>query len=729
MRTWGIIAVVLMCVVPAGVTPAAQGAETPDTQPAAIGQTPPRLSYTQGQVSFWRPGAQDWAQAQVNTPVAPGDELYTGSPGTLELQVGGRAFVRAWATTQVGLENQEPDFLQFKVTTGHASFDLRTLEPGRTVEVDTPNAAIIIEHTGYYRVAVTGERTSFIARRSGQAIVSPAGGAAVTVAPSEEVVIQGTADPQVTSYAAPPLDDWDRWNYARTDQLLDAVSARYVSPGMYGVDDLDLYGTWRVVPSYGPVWVPTAVPTGWVPYSTGSWMQDPYYGWTWVDSAPWGWAPFHYGRWVFVNGFWAWTPGPAAPRPVYAPALVAFYGGPDVQVGVGLGGPVVGWVALCWGEPLVPWWGPAGFIHRPWWGGWHGPRVVNDVVISNTSVVTVQSISLYRNAGVRSGVVVVSEGRFGHGPITSWRVTRVNAQDLQPIHTAPRLAATPGSFVPTATRGVRPPEQALRRPVVATRPPHHREGSASGAERSGGPPSFHSPAPHLVSRPPQEESAPAPPRAPFGQSTVERPTADRVQPSSPPAPKGQGRSGRGPASPPPTSHQGPAAQPQAPQAARPTPPVPQARTSPKTEESKRPAPALATPPAVTGQVPPEQHRVPQGARPTAPRPQASTPPKAEAAKRPTPEAASPPAATPKGPAAQPQAPQAAGPTPPVPQGPGHAVKAPRQPARGLPGEPASHLSPNRAETGKTSREGRRAPEPPAPPQGGSEKQPGGRGGG
>jgi hypothetical protein len=500
------------------------------------------------------------------------------------------------------------------------------------------------------------------------------------------VVIEGAASPQVTSYAAPPLDDWDRWNYSRTDQLLDAVSARYVSPGTYGVDDLDHYGSWRVVPTYGPVWVPTTVAAGWVPYSTGSWMLDPFYGWTWVDSAPWGWAPFHHGRWVSVDGFWAWTPGPVAPRPIYAPALVAFYGGPNVQVSVGIGGPVVGWVALCWGEPLVPWWGPANF-HRPWWGGWHGPRVVNNVVIGNTSVVNVQNINVYRNAGVRNGVVVVNENRFGHGPITSSHVTYVDGRNLQPSHAAPALSATPASFVPTAHRGIRPPEETLRRPVVATRPPHHWEGSASGAERRAGPGGVPGASPRLVSRPPQQESTPALPRAPFGQSTVEHPTGDRVQPSAPPRPEGSRHQGRGPTSPPPASPQGSADQRQAPQVARPTPVVPQAPTPQKPEEAKRPGPGPTGPPAATKQAPPAQ-QAPQVARPTPAIPRA-----------------------------------------PTPQSPGHRAETRRQPSRPLPGEPANHLSPNRAKAGKPSGEGRRPSGPPVPPQGGPEKQPGGRGGG
>jgi len=532
MRYPGIIGLIIVLCMSAGVAPAVQQFDTPDQQPTAIGQTPPRLSFVDGQASFWRPGAQDWTQAQLNTPLAPGDQLYTGSPGNLELQIGSRAFVRGWANTQIGLENQEPDFLQFEVTTGYTSFDLRTLEPGRTVEVDTPNAVFTIDHAGYYRVDVNGERTSFIARRGGQATVTIGSGESLTIAPSEEVVIEGTAIPQVTSYTAPQLDEWDKWNYARTDYLLETVSARYVSPEIYGAGDLDPYGTWRIVPAYGPVWVPTAVPAGWVPYSTGTWILDSYYGWTWVDTAPWGWAPYHYGRWVFVNGFWGWAPGPVLVRPVYAPALVAFFGEPGVSVAIG-GGPVVGWVALGWGEPLVPWWGPRGFIHRPWWGGWGGPHVVNNVVINKTTVVNVQNITVYRNAGVPNALVAVNKNHFGRGPITSARLAKADAKSFRPIHAAPKIDATPASFKPSASRGIRPPEASLKRSVIATRPPQTAAGPDLTKKPNKGQDRVSRPQ-QLVGVPKQREPGPALPRPHFGNSKVERPMDDRAPRSSPP---------------------------------------------------------------------------------------------------------------------------------------------------------------------------------------------------
>ncbi len=716
MHTRGIIGLLLALGVLTAVAPTLQAADAPTPEQAAGDQTPPRLSYVDGQVSFWRPGAQEWAQAQVNTPLAPGDQLSTGSPGNLELEIGVHAFVRGRGNTQIGLENQEPDFLQFKVTAGAAAFDLRGLEPGQMVEVDTPNAAFTIEHPGYYRVEVAGERTSFITRRTGRATVIPASGEAVVIAPSEEVVIAGTASPQVASYAAPKFDDWDKWNYARTTALLDAVSARHVSPGTYGVSDLDRYGTWRVVPTYGSVWVPTSVQPGWAPYSTGSWTQDPSYGWTWVDTAPWGWAPYHYGRWVSVGGFWAWAPGPVVARPVYAPALVAFFGGPSVRVGLSIGGPVVGWVALGWGEPLVPWWGREGFIHRPSWNGWGGPRVVNNTVITNTTVVNVQNINVYSNSSVQNAVVAVNENRFGRGPITSARVAQVDAKSLQLIHTAPQVAATPASFVPTATRGIRPPEASLKRSVVATRPPHRQPEAAAGAERTGGPAGVPAPAPRLVSVPQQREPASVLPRPPLGQSKAERPMADLTRPPSPPGA--------------PATRQAPPQPPRAPQVASPSPTAP-----------KPPAPGATAPPPLTRRPEAPQVASPSPAAPAPPAAlvQPPSPQKQDVLRRPDKGAESVPPGTRQAPPQPGRAPQVASPSPTAPKPPAPGATAPPPstgrpkaatlPARPLPGEPANRLAPNRAET-KTSQPVKRQPSPPPGPlQGAPEKAPRERQGG
>src|SRR6185503_3099869 len=190
--------------------------------------TPPRLSYAEGEVSFWRPGAEDWSEARVNTPLAAGDALYTGPEANLELEIGARAFIRAGEETQIGVANLEPDFLQVEVKGGQASVDVRSIPAGHTVEIDTPNAAFTIENSGYYRIDVDDDTTTFTTRRGGRASVTPAAGAALAIASSETVVVQGGETPTVETYMAPDMDDWDRWNYTRTDRIIDSMSARYV---------------------------------------------------------------------------------------------------------------------------------------------------------------------------------------------------------------------------------------------------------------------------------------------------------------------------------------------------------------------------------------------------------------------------------------------------------------------------------------------------------------------
>jgi hypothetical protein len=295
-------------------------------EPGAVGRPPPRLSFVDGQVSFWRPGAEAWAEARVNTALAPGDELYTGAPGNLELQVGARAYVRAWGRTQLGLVGLEPDFAQLEVTTGHVSLDLRRIDPGRTVEVDTPDAAFTLEHPGYYRITVGEGRTSFIARR-----------------------------------------------------------------------------------------------------------------------------------------------GVGAPR----------------------------------------------------WLGRGGPRIVNGVVVTHTTVVQAHDVRVYRNAGERHAITAVPRDRFGHGPVPPARLTP-DAAPLEPVRGRPDVPPARASLVPHGIPGPATPPTA---------------------------------APRLVPAPPRAEGVPSAPRPPFGSGTIERqrsappPRPDRTPPPAP---------GSRPAAPPPAAARPPA---------------------------------------------------------------------------------------------------------------------------------------------------------------------------
>jgi hypothetical protein len=435
-----------------------------DNQPDMV--SPPRLAVAEGNVQFWRPGEDAWEPAALNAALAEGDAIYTGADGTVELQIGPRDFVRMTADTMLTLVNHDPGMMHFRLGSGTASFDMRGGRAGQLVRIDAETANIVVGGRGYYRISTREGETRLAVRNEGRATLTFADGRSRSIGAGEEIVVQGDGA-RVDVHAAPPPDSWDRWNDDRSAYYAAAVSNRYVPADVYGAADLDQYGRWREDGTYGWIWVP-AVAVGWAPYSTGNWRWDPFYGWTWVDVAPWGWTTCHYGRWVFVNGFWAWAPGPRVAHVVYAPALVAFF-----QIDGGMS-----WVALGWGEPLVPWWGRPGFRGSIWWAGWGGPRPHYQ-----------HDHHDYRNRHVHNAFISVPEREFGHRHVRGSSLT-------PPRHIEPRLI-----------RGDLPrfgPERERRRD--ATPPPRPRLEPVARPERPIEPQPRHEP----QRRMPQPGAAPAP---------------------------------------------------------------------------------------------------------------------------------------------------------------------------------------------------------------------------
>ncbi|HSJ80435.1 MAG TPA: DUF6600 domain-containing protein, partial [Thiobacillus sp.] len=371
--------------------------------------------------------------------------------------------------------------------------------------------------------------THFITRRGGEATVITADGRSLSIYPSEDIVVTAGDPVKVATYAAPAPDAWDRWNDARSDRIGESISARYLPPEVYGAEELDHYGRWRMVPTYGSVWIPHGVSAGWVPYSTGYWVWDPYYEWTWVDEAPWGWAPFHYGRWVYIDGFWAWAPGPVVRRPVYSPALVAFMiRDHDVSVRLSVGLPGLWWVALSWGEPVVPWWRHHRHRGHPRWDGWGGPRIVNNVVIRQTTVVKVGDIH-YHNARLPRAILTVPPDKFGRERIRPTAETRYRHTDFAPVRGEVPLKPSRASLLGGAPKGTQPPREIISRPVVSTRTP--REGVRPWQDEAPRVRSLAVPEPRYKVPPARRtEDARIRPRPPFGAETG----PERAPPPRPP---------------------------------------------------------------------------------------------------------------------------------------------------------------------------------------------------
>ena len=346
-----------------------------------------RLNYTQGSVSFQPAGETDWVSAAVNWPVTTGDRLWADNNARAEMQLGS-ATVRLGSQTGMSFFNLDDRTTQIELSEGTLNIRVARLDRDEIFEVDTPNQAFSILRPGQYRVQASEDGNStMVSVRSGAGEVT-GGGRTYSVGAGLTGEFTGGDSLRASIYKSGGDDDFDKWSLGRDRRDDVVVSARYVSPDLVGYQDLDDYGTWRTDPNYGNVWMPRVV-SGWAPYHDGRWVWISPWGWTWVDDAPWGYAPFHYGRWVNTGNNWGWIPGPVAVRPVYAPALVVFIGGPSFSVSIGIGGGRgggnVGWFPLGPREVYVP--------------GYHTSRqYVDRVNVSNTTVNNVTITNVYNNS-------------------------------------------------------------------------------------------------------------------------------------------------------------------------------------------------------------------------------------------------------------------------------------------------------------------------------------------
>jgi hypothetical protein len=420
---------------------------------------------------------EDWVPATLNRPLTTGDQLWTEANSRAELNLGSAA-LRLNGRTSFTFVNLNDQIAQVQLSLGTLNVRVRRLSDQETFEVDTPQVAFSLLRPGDYRIDVNEQGDATVVTVRGGQGEAVAGSQVQAVRPREQVRISGTGDAPVVfdERDAPVADGFDNFCLERDRREDRSESARHVSRDMPGYADLDEHGVWREDPQLGWIWAPR-VEVGWAPYHTGHWAWISPWGWTWVDDAPWGYAPFHYGRWASAGGVWVWVPGPPAVRPVYAPALVAWVGGPRFGVSLAIGGgAAVGWFALGPGEL----WAPA--YHA-------SPAYFNQVNVSNTVVnrnVNITNVYnnvyvnktttniTYANQNVAGAVTAVPQNAMVTGRPVAQVAVRVPptavaaAQIQQAAPVAPQRAAVVGG---AATTTVAPPRAVMARSVVARATP------------------------------------------------------------------------------------------------------------------------------------------------------------------------------------------------------------------------------------------------------------------
>jgi hypothetical protein len=435
-----------------------------------------RLQLVGGQVSMQPGGVDDWVPAGLNRPLTTGDRLWADNDSRAELTIGSAA-LRIGNQSALSVVNLGDNIAQFELDQGTLSLWVRFLDRGETVEIDTPNIAFTVTRPGEYRIDVSpDDDRTWVQTRRGEGEAYGQEGSLI-VQQGELFEFSNGQSGQYAISDASPRDEFEQWSADRERLVSQSASARYCAPGTIGYEALDDSGDWQPQPTYGAVWFPR-VEAGWAPYRDGHWAWIEPWGWTWVDDAPWGFTPFHYGRWAFISNRWGWVPGPREVRPVYAPALVAWIGGSNFGVSIGVGGGV-GWVPLGWHDPFIP----SYHVSRDYATRVNisNTRVVNTTIINNyysTTNVNVRNTTItnirYENVRVQNAVTAVPTSALTSGrsvrqvavPVQSSQITATASFASAP-NVAPTRQTVLGGHAPAAA----PARLVVPKQVVAKAPP------------------------------------------------------------------------------------------------------------------------------------------------------------------------------------------------------------------------------------------------------------------
>ena len=526
--------------------------------PARVG----RLAYMENGVNLAFERNAPGEPATLNWPISSGAALDTEGRGKAEVWIGSTAY-RLGGDSRVEFVAVDDRQVTLQLDQGSLAVSIFDRDQAADVSIRTPDGSIRFAAPGRYRIDVFGDHSE-LSTQAGQASIDNRG-RLTPVGAGQRASFGGG---RIRVERNDEQDAFDDWVAERENLTMAGPSRQNVSPYMTGYQDLDAYGDWRPAPEYGNVWYPRSVGDDWAPYRFGRWAWVDPWGWTWIDQAPWGFAPFHYGRWVQIRSRWAWVPGRPLGRPVYAPALVGWIGNPGWSVGFSFGSaPAVGWFPLAPREVYVP-----GYRHSNDYVRQINVMHVQDVRIIDRAVRAGPAEQFVHRGSPQAVTVVpaklMREGRtitarefrqperneLGRAPLPTaapsadWLAPAASARRPQADNRPPRSAAMPIPQQAPATRQEMPPPRRDGRDERFSSPPapnaerdfrRDLPGDSRlerGASRDNLPPATRAPEPPQTApamRAPLPQAAPQPapqPERDFRRDMRNDPRMERVVP-------------------------------------------------------------------------------------------------------------------------------------------------------------------------------------------------------
>jgi hypothetical protein len=437
----------LLCI---GLAAPAQAAEVePISPPMRVGQ----LALIQGTGRMLVDPTSGWEIAELNMPLGAGTSVAADPASRMEVRIGSTALRLAQAG-QITFTELDDKSVNAEFSSGLLVLRVRESPAGERVSVSAGGMRLTALVPGTYRVGYISA--------NGRVAVHVLEGQAKLSVNQQDIVLNGNQRAVVDTRRArlleqdssderKPFDDFSQGRDRRTER---SNALRVLPSEMGGAESLDGHGNWRNDKGYGPVWFPNNLPADWAPYRFGRWRWLAPWGWTWLDDAPWGFAPFHYGRWLFLEGRWAWVPSSATAaslsvRPVYAPALVGFYG----DAGGASWKPTADAPAAVGWYPLAP--------GETYWPGYPA------------SIAYVQALNA-ANGGDSSQIRAWPDAsapgpahRFARTAFAATAVSMATFQGMQPV-TSNQLVLLPAALAQAPLTSRRSPPALATAPVVGT---------------------------------------------------------------------------------------------------------------------------------------------------------------------------------------------------------------------------------------------------------------------
>jgi hypothetical protein len=288
-----------------------------------------RLSLVQGDVRFARESKGDpladsnatWETASANLPVRQGYVLSTDNGrAAAEFENGTMAFLKEHTVLEfydLSLHD-ESRTTRLVLRQGSASFYVNPAG-GDYFSVTGGDFTVEADSRSTFRIDNYDDGSSVENLKGHVSVLRNKNSVRLDKGQSFSLKAGDNSAPTLAKIA--PEDDFDRWVTGQIDSVSTATTAalQYTGSPYYfpGFADLYTYGAFSNCGGYGFGWRPFGVGLGWSPFSSGQWIMDPSFGWTWMSFQPWGWAPFHYGGWLFDGSCGGWF---------YSPPI--FYGNP-----------------------------------------------------------------------------------------------------------------------------------------------------------------------------------------------------------------------------------------------------------------------------------------------------------------------------------------------------------------------------------------------------------------